>query len=158
MGGGIEKGNVPPNRLAEYNIALDPQSAEKVFNCGIPITMIGIDATAFVPASNEFKNIIKKTKPVNKTAQILKLIIMNNETDFDQFYDPLAAAWFFNKEIFNSTLRGNINVPSTGKESGKTILNINSKGNVNIPLEANAKLFYDLIQKLIEKSQLSNRN
>lgn len=31
MGGGIEKGNVPPEFEAEYNIALDPQSANQVF-------------------------------------------------------------------------------------------------------------------------------
>ncbi|EOH82532.1 nucleoside hydrolase [Enterococcus raffinosus] len=43
MGGGINHGNQTP--LAEFNIYVDPDAAEIVFQSGIPIIMSGLDVT-----------------------------------------------------------------------------------------------------------------
>ncbi len=43
MGGGIQFGNWSP--AAEFNILVDPEAADIVFNSGIPITMAGLDVT-----------------------------------------------------------------------------------------------------------------
>lgn len=43
MGGGIRDANVTP--AAEFNIYVDPEAAKIVFEAGIPITMVGLDAT-----------------------------------------------------------------------------------------------------------------
>jgi inosine-uridine nucleoside N-ribohydrolase len=43
MGGSIQGGNATP--AAEANIYNDPEAAEIVFTSGIPITMVGLDAT-----------------------------------------------------------------------------------------------------------------
>lgn len=43
MGGGINYGNWTP--AAEFNILVDPEAADIVFNSGIPITMAGLDVT-----------------------------------------------------------------------------------------------------------------
>lgn len=43
MGGGIEHGNWNP--AAEFNILVDPEAAEIVFNSGVPIVMAGLDVT-----------------------------------------------------------------------------------------------------------------
>lgn len=43
MGGGISRGNYSP--LAEFNIYVDPEAAEIVFQSGIPIVMAGLDVT-----------------------------------------------------------------------------------------------------------------
>ena len=43
MGGGVLESNKTP--AAEFNIYVDPEAAKIVFESGIPITMVGLDAT-----------------------------------------------------------------------------------------------------------------
>jgi inosine-uridine nucleoside N-ribohydrolase len=44
MGGSISRGNVTP--VAEFNISTDAEAAKIVFDSGIPITMVDLEATA----------------------------------------------------------------------------------------------------------------
>ncbi len=148
MGGGIEKGNVHPLRFAEYNIALDAEAAKVVFNFDIPITMVGIDATSQVPCTDEYKHRVKKLKPSNPAGSVLQEMILNNEGDFDQFYDPLAASLIIKPTIIVESITQGIDVVTKGSKFGQTKLK--PKGQTSIILNINALEFYKLLTKLMK--------
>jgi non-specific riboncleoside hydrolase len=125
MGGGITKGNVPPDYIAEYNIALDPKSAAVVFDSRVPVTMIGIDATQYVPCTSKFKESVKDITPQGKIGTIIKSIIMNNTNDFSDFYDPLVSFYLSETSSFSS-IKGKLESSCKTSTYGKTTLTQNS--------------------------------
>jgi purine nucleosidase len=52
MGGAIAEGNVTPS--AEFNIYVDPEAAEIVFDADVPTTMVGLDVTHEARVSGEY--------------------------------------------------------------------------------------------------------
>jgi xanthine dehydrogenase/oxidase len=101
MGGAIEvPGNVHaadpaiPNRVAEWNLYLDPVAADVVLRSGVPITLAPLDATRFVPVTTEFYLRLLKNR-VTPSADFIYQAL-GHDFDFLEsgnffFWDPLAA-------------------------------------------------------------------
>jgi inosine-uridine nucleoside N-ribohydrolase len=102
MGGAIDvSGNVYDvdnnylNKVAEWNIFLDVLGAKIVFDCGVPITLVPLDASLHVPVDKGFYNrfAAAATSPAARfvhdalTAD-LSFVLSGNFF----FWDPLAAA------------------------------------------------------------------
>ena len=60
------------NTFAEYNIYLDPEAAQVVFSSGIPITLVPLDATRFVPMNDDFYFTLSKFQ--NSTIRSSRLV------------------------------------------------------------------------------------
>lgn len=159
MGGGIKRGNVAPNFVAEYNIWLDPEAAQIVFSSKIPITMVGIDATDHVQVSKTFTNTIKNINPQTKEAKIIKEIIINNDDDFNAFYDPLATNILIDKNLIIKSEICTIDVAIAGINRGKTYIKNQGVQNVRVVQEVDPKAFYKkLIDTIIGNAKTSHRH
>jgi pyrimidine-specific ribonucleoside hydrolase len=104
MGGALRvKGNiiVPgftdhlKNKVAEWNIFIDPLAAQKVFRSGVPKVLVPLDATNQVQVTAAFVDSFKKQ--IKSPEARFMGQVFDKETEFIKsgeffFWDPLAAA------------------------------------------------------------------
>ncbi|HEV8189909.1 MAG TPA: nucleoside hydrolase [Ktedonobacterales bacterium] len=106
MGGAIGLGNTTP--AAEFNIYVDPEAAHVVFNCGRPLTMIGLDVTHQAQATPEVRKRIRALgSPVAKLVD--ELLEFFASTYLDVFgipsppvHDPCAVAHVIDATLLQS--------------------------------------------------------
>jgi pyrimidine-specific ribonucleoside hydrolase len=105
MGGGVTHGNWTP--AAEFNILVDPESADLVFRSGLPITMAGLDVTEkalLLPA--DFARIRAVGGPVAPVvADWLDFFYrFHKEKGYPgaPIHDGVAVAWLLAPQLFTS--------------------------------------------------------
>jgi len=99
MGGAVKvpgnlNGNVAGNTAAEWNIYIDPHAANVVFASGLPVTLVGLDATREAPLTMGFLQRLATNQKTSTTAFIYAVLSQMQDsirsgTYF--FWDPLAA-------------------------------------------------------------------
>ncbi len=95
MGGAVkEKGNESPS--AEFNIAIDPEAAEIVFQSGMKVTMIGLDVTKKSLLRREHFSGLRKDSPIaefvmNVTNDYMERYFKANGIYGCSMHDPLAV-------------------------------------------------------------------
>lgn len=95
MGGAVkEKGNESPT--AEFNIAIDPEAAEMVFQSGMNVTMIGLDVTKKSLLRREHFSALRKDSPVadfvmKVTNDYMERYFKANGIYGCSMHDPLAV-------------------------------------------------------------------
>lgn len=82
------------NYYAEWNIYLDPPAAQKVFDSGLPITLIPLDACDYVLLGPEYAEMVIADDPVAKFLR--GILLSKSEGKYKEpiplpVFDPLAA-------------------------------------------------------------------
>ncbi len=160
MGGaGFEPGNVTP--AAEFNIYVDPFAAEAIFNCGLNLTMFGLDVThQMIITKDRLKNI--KESSVNIGEHVADFLTFFNSYDSKKYgwdgaplHDPCTIAWLIKPDIFEGRRMAVSIETNNGPAYGRTIADwfdtTSDKKNVFVITKGNSDKFFDLINSRFKK-------
>jgi pyrimidine-specific ribonucleoside hydrolase len=156
MGGSCVGGNWTP--AAEFNILVDPEAANIVFNSGIPITMCGLDVTH---KAQIYKSDIEKIRSIgNKVAvlvaELLDFFSIFHEKVNDKFgftgsplHDPVAVAWVINPDLI-TTRACHVDIETRGEfTDGCTVVDyhnvLNKHKNVDVAFDIDREGFIEML-------------
>lgn len=154
MGGAMVLGNWQP--AAEFNIYVDPEAAEIVFQSGIPVVMAGLDVTH--RAQIHGLDIERFRQLGNPVATIVaELLDFFKEYHKDAkwgftgapLHDPCTIAWLLKPELFTSVERW-VGVETQGKYTqGMTVVDYyfltGNQPNTTVLLDVDREGFVDLL-------------
>jgi pyrimidine-specific ribonucleoside hydrolase len=153
MGGAVDvPGNVGDSRaginnpFAEWNIYVDPGAASLVFQSGVPITLVPLDATNHVPLTNDFLNLLKNDHPTPEATFVFD--ILTKQKGFIQsggyyFWDPLAAAILTEDSLATFEDKTLIVIEEEGSESGRTQVS-EAGASIRVAVNADSQRFEQL--------------
>ncbi|EOL8971038.1 ribonucleoside hydrolase RihC [Cronobacter dublinensis] len=141
MGGSAGRGNFTPN--AEFNIAIDPEAAARVFESGIEIVMCGLDVTHQAVLTPDY---LAALPALNRTGQLLHALFSHyragSMTTGLRMHDLCAIAWLLRPELF-MLKRCFVAVETRGDyTAGTTVVDI--EGRLNRPANAQVALDIDV--------------
>ena len=154
MGGAMrEGGNYSPS--AEFNILVDPHAAAIVFDCGRPITSMGLDVTHQVLSTRaRVERIRQLGNPVAEaTAGMLGFFERHDSKKYGvegaPLHDPCTIAWLLAPELFEGKFC-NLSVETQSELTmGHTAIDFwhvtDRPHNVNWIYSVDADGFYDLL-------------
>ena len=154
MGGAdIEGGNITP--FAEFNIFADPHAAAAVLETGIPATLLSLDATHQVRATDARIARIEAL-PGPRAALMASLLKAANNLETRArpgtkvpMHDPSTIAWLLAPEIFEAQpSRVTVNV-RPGKKFGRTRVKPSKKGPHRWVTKVDADAFFTQIEAFL---------
>lgn len=152
MGGSAGRGNFTPN--AEFNIAIDPEAAARVFNSGLEIVMCGLDVTNHATLTPEY---LASLPVLNETGKMLHALFSHyrsgSMTTGLRMHDLCAIAWLARPSLF--TLKPCfVTVETQGTwTAGTTVVDIEGKlgktANAQVALEIDVEAFRAWVAEVI---------
>ena len=160
MGGAMrEGGNRSPS--AEFNVLVDPHAADIVFNCGRPITAMGLDVTHQVLSTRERVARIREVgNPVAEaTAGMLSFFHRYDTKKYGSegapLHDPCTVAWLLQPQLFR-TKACNLSVEKESELTlGHTAVDFwhvtDRPHNVHWTYEVDADGFYEMLTERLAR-------
>ena len=160
MGGAMrEGGNRSPS--AEFNILVDPHAADIVFNCGRPITVMGLDVTHQVMSTRER---VERISAINNavaaaTAGMLSFFDRYDKKKYSSkgapLHDPCTIAFLLKPELFEGKMC-NIAIETESELTiGHTAVDFwqvtDRPANANWVYSIDADGFYDLLTERLAR-------
>ncbi len=159
MGGAAAAGNWTP--AAEFNIFVDPESADMVFKSGIPIVMCGLDVThqAYI-VQQDIERIRAIDNPVAQCVAGLLDFFMIYHQDPKwglkgaPLHDPCTIAWLLKPELFTAQDAW-VGIETKGEYTqGMTVVDryqlTGNKPNAKVLFDVNREGFVDLIVECLQ--------
>ncbi|HFP9334654.1 TPA: pyrimidine-specific ribonucleoside hydrolase RihA [Raoultella planticola] len=154
MGGAMMLGNWQP--AAEFNIYVDPEAAEIVFQSGIPVVMAGLDVTHRAQIHGlDIERFRQLGNPVATIVAELLDFFMEYHKDAKwgftgaPLHDPCTIAWLLKPHLFTSVERW-VGVETQGKYTqGMTVVDYyfltGNQPNTTVLLDVDRDGFVDLL-------------
>ncbi|BBQ89722.1 pyrimidine-specific ribonucleoside hydrolase RihA [Raoultella ornithinolytica] len=154
MGGAMVLGNWQP--AAEFNIYVDPEAAEIVFQSGIPVVMAGLDVTHRAQIHGlDIERFRQVGNPVATIVAELLDFFMEYHKDAKwgftgaPLHDPCTITWLLKPELFTSVERW-VGVETQGKYTqGMTVVDYyfltGKQPNTTVLLDIDRERFVDLL-------------
>jgi len=154
MGGAMrEGGNRSPS--AEFNVLADPHAADIVYNCGRPVTAMGLDVTHQVLSTRERVARIRSVgnRVAEATAGMLSFFHRYDTKKYGSegapLHDPCTVAWLLRPRLFETKLC-NLSVETSSELTlGHTSVDFwhvtDRPHNVEWTYAVDAEGFYDLL-------------
>lgn len=158
MGGACFGGNITP--AAEFNIYVDPEAAELVFQSGVPIVMCGLDVTH---KAQMFQEDIERIRSIgNKTGEVFASMLdfyaqvvttpflaEAGHVEGLHMHDPCAVAYVIDPTMFRA-IPLHVAVETTGKlTAGSTVVDYNGvtgkPKNADVVFEIDRERFVNML-------------
>ncbi|MDM2734619.1 ribonucleoside hydrolase RihC [Citrobacter sp. Ct235] len=152
MGGSAGRGNFTPN--AEFNIAVDPEAAARVFRSGIEIVMCGLDVTNQAMLTPDY---LAALPALNHTGKMLHALFSHYRSGTMRtgvrMHDLCAIAWLVRPDLF-TVKPCFVAVETLGEyTAGTTVVDIegrmNKPANVQVALDINVSGFQQWVAEVL---------
>jgi len=142
MGGSVRKGyGGAPQPQAEYNIACDPEAARRVFDSGVKLTVVPLDATGTLLLPEEYIRTLESSDAALAHAVAQLLVLWQGAGHhLPVLHDPLAVATVFDRTLGRFEP---MRLEVTG--DGLTVPISAGAPNASVCVEADAKRLFDLV-------------
>lgn len=152
MGGSAGRGNFTPN--AEFNIAVDPEAAARVFRSGIEIVMCGLDVTNQAMLTPDY---LATLPTLNRTGKMLHALFSHYRSGTMRtgvrMHDLCAIAWLVRPDLF-TVKPCFVAVETLGEyTAGTTVVDIegrmNRPANVQVALDIDVSGFQQWVAEVL---------
>jgi inosine-uridine nucleoside N-ribohydrolase len=134
------------NRVAEWNIYVDPHAAAVVFESGAPVTLVALDATNDARVTMDFYRRLEADRTTPEAGFVYEVLsrMQGFISSGDYFFwDPLAAAVATDESLVTIELHTLAVIEEEGPESGRTLVTEGGR-NIRVCTDADGARFEEL--------------